>query len=91
MQQVRQVLIVVMTAVVFLAVPTLAVCVLASSDAVQTVAIAAGDVQSTFKKLPARPAVQTPTRKAGETPTEVLAEEWVATGGGSGGSGSPKG
>jgi hypothetical protein len=91
MQQVRLVLTVVVTAGVFLAVPLFAVCVLGSTDAAQTVAIAPGDVPTTFKMAPARPAAPTPTRKVGEVPAEVLAEEWVATGGGGGSGGSPKG
>ena len=56
MQHVRQVLTVVGTAAVFLAVPVFAVSVLGSTDAPQIVAIAPGDVPTTFKKAPARPA-----------------------------------
>jgi hypothetical protein len=91
MQQVRQVLTVVVTAAIFLAVPVFAVGVLGSSDTPQTVAIAPGDVPSTFKQPPARSVAPTPTRKVGEAPAEVLAEEWVATGGGGGPGGSPHG
>ena len=91
MQQFRQVLTVVVAAAVFLAVPVFAAGVLGSSGTPETVAIAPGDVPSTFKKAPARPAATTPSRQAGEVPAEVLAEEWVATGGGGGSGGSPKG
>jgi hypothetical protein len=91
MQQVRGVLTVVVTAAVFLAVPVFAVGVLGASGTPEAVAIAPGDVPTTFKQAPARPAAPTPSRQAGEVPAEVLAEEWVATGGGSGPGGSPKG
>jgi hypothetical protein len=68
-----------------LAVPVVAVCALPPAGTTRTADPAEGTVtgQANAKK-PARPAV-----RAGE-PAEVLAEEWVATGGGSGGSGSPK-
>jgi hypothetical protein len=91
MKQVRQVMTVMGTAAVFLAVPVFAVGVLGASSTPETVAIAPGDMPSTFKKAPARPVAPTPSRQVGEVPAEVLAEEWVATGGGGGSGGSPKG
>jgi hypothetical protein len=97
MQQLRRVLRGTVTAAIILAVPVFAVCVFASSAATQTVAINPGDDPlanglSTFRKAPARraPAPVRPA-KVGETPAEVQAQEWVATGGGGGSGGSPKG
>jgi hypothetical protein len=80
------------TAAVTLAVAVLAVGAMAPAGAPQSVTIAPGDDavlagQSSVKKA-GRPAKAVP---AGESAPEVLAEEWIATGGGSGGGGSPKG
>ena len=81
-------------AVIVLAVPALTVFAFAPAGAAETVALAPGDDPvvtglGMFKQSSAQPApVQ--ARKAGEAPAEVLAQEWVATGGGSGGGGSPK-
>jgi hypothetical protein len=97
MNQIRRVLLGTVTAVVILAVPVSAVCVLASSHATQTVAIQPNDNPvanglSTFKKKPIeRPTAQARPAKAGDTPAEVQAQEWIATGGGNGPGGSPKG
>jgi hypothetical protein len=83
-------------AALMLAVPAVAVFAFALPGAADAVTIAPDDDPvanglSVFKQSPARPAAQPRRGKAGETPAEVLAEEWVATGGGNGGGGSPKG
>jgi hypothetical protein len=81
-----------------LAVAALAVCLIVPSGAAGT-AIAPGDDPASnpmalFRQGPARP-TEAPSPAAparvGEASAEVLAEEWVATGGGNGPHGSPKG
>jgi hypothetical protein len=81
------------TAAFVLAVPVLAVCALAPAGSTpHIVAIAPGEDAvvtglSNGKKPAKAPAKAT---KAGETSADVLTEEWVATGGGGSGGGSPK-
>jgi hypothetical protein len=97
MQHVSRVLLGAVKAAVILAVPAVAVCVFASSNASEAVVIQPGDDPvasrlATFKKAPATPAAPQARRtKVGQTPAAVEAQEWVATGGGGGGGGSPKG
>jgi hypothetical protein len=96
MHQFWQGLIGAVTAATILAVPALAVGVLPSSGAIETVSIAPGDDPlvnelSTFQQAPARPAAQPRSARGSEAPAEIMAQEWVATGGGGGPHGSPKG
>jgi hypothetical protein len=101
MNQFRQVLTGAVTFALMLSVPALAVCVFASSPATtQTVAIQPGDdpvgnglLHLKSLAVSQQPTAQAKTRpaKAGQTPVEVEAQDWVATGGGSGPGGSPKG
>src|SRR5262249_21792763 len=82
------------TAAVVLAVAVLAGGAFApAGGAPHTVPIAPGDDAVLAARLssqkPSKPA--TKPARAGEAAPEVLAEEWIATGGGSGGGGSPKG
>jgi hypothetical protein len=82
----------VLTAALALAVAGLAVGAFAPAGAPDIVPIAAGEGSLVSTKAAVKkPAAKTKAAPAGEASPEVLAEEWIATGGGSGGGGSPKG